>query len=823
VTEHRASFFSHAPRDADDRQVNRVPHARAEEADRGSIGAAGSRFAHDFSAIRVSTPAAASNASGLVRMPHAVFDSLPSPGHPLDAAARAYMEPLFGHDFSRVRVHVDASAAESAAAVGANAYTVGQHVVFGRGRFDPASDGGRRLMAHELAHTVQQRSTRTEPLGRAQSREHEAEHAAERVASGRNVSGLTTSGLALACQPSGGMDTPVEDQRAKARTRREEARKLQQFKRSKEWRAYVQAARELAAADARLEAFKKSKDYATLVRLDEAKARLAQVLVERSRKESELTAAKAAEALAREKAAQAEERYRQAMVQAQESARSARFATRLLSVPAAIGHTVEAVVACPLAETGIGAVGCIHGFTSLYSDLDTLVNDNQQPNLFHQAGVGVAKLAGASDETANAVGAGVDTAGSFAALSMPAYYPSPTIETGPVPRLGPPAAEPPTPRGPSVAAEAPPIAEPMPPAAQTAPTTTAPGRSGFMGALAVKLRLLGAPVVRGADEFNVHAPGGAPAEVSTAEPAAVTSPAPMRPGSTAPTPDAPASTQSVATATAPSVRGVPGPSTTQVTTAASGPVDPLPAPTPPAAAVSARVLGSQRPSTVPVTAPGQIGQGQPGAIAAAVGSARQRAQPAAGAGQGQAVRTPHSGTQPSAPTVVAASHSPDVDQMVASYRAATQGTRDIVNVTDNEIAYVFDVTKPQAGRNVANRVIAVSGVSGPSHGARDKSRMAGHPNPSGADRGHLSSRGQGGGYDINLAPQDPRLNRGWSLHGREWRAIERYLADNPGTHFVVRLIYTDDSDWADRFEYSVRQPDGQWRTTHFDNPRPARH
>jgi hypothetical protein len=323
----------------------------------------------------------------------------------------------------------------------------------------------------------------------------------------------------------------------------------------------------------------------------------------------------------------------------------------------------------------------------------------------------------------------------------------------------------------------------------------------------------------------VHAPGGAPAEVSTAEPAAVTSPAPMRPGSTAPTPDASASTQSVvpATATAPSVRGVPGPSTTQLTTAASGPVDPLPAPPPPAAAVSARVLGSQRPSTVPVTAPGQIGQGQPGAIAAAVGSARQRAQPAAGAGQGQAVRTPHSGTQPSAPTVVAASHSPDVDQMVASYRAATQGTRDIVNVTDNEIAYVFDVTKPQAGRNVANRVIAVSGVSGPSHGARDKSRMAGHPNPSGADRGHLSSRGQGGGYDINLAPQDPRLNRGWSLHGREWRAIERYLADNPGTHFVVRLIYTDDSDWADRFEYSVRQPDGQWRTTHFDNPRPARH
>ena len=210
--------------------------------------------------------------------------------------------------------------------------------------------------------------------------------------------------------------------------------------RSKEWRAYVQATRDLAAADARLEAFKKTKDYAALVRLDEAKTQLAHVLAERSRKQAELAAAKANEALAREWAAQAEERYRQAMIRAQEAARKARFWTRLLSIPAAIGHSVEAVVACPLAETGIGAVGCIHGFTSVYSDLDTLVNDNQQPNLFHQAGAGVAKLAGLSDETGNAVGTAVDIGGSFAALSMPAYHPSATLGTGPAPQ--PPASRP---------------------------------------------------------------------------------------------------------------------------------------------------------------------------------------------------------------------------------------------------------------------------------------------------------------------------------------------------------------------------------------------
>jgi hypothetical protein len=177
------------------------------------------------------------------------------------------------------------------------------------------------------------------------------------------------------------------------------------------------------------------------------------------------------------------------------------------------------------------------------------------------------------------VGSAADIGGSFAALSIPTYYPSPTLVTEPAPRLAPAAEEVPTPRGRSVATEAPSVAEPIPPAAQAAPTTTAPGRVGLLGALAVKLRLLGAPVVRGADEFNVRVPRAAAAEVSTAEPAAVTSPA-----STASTPDAPALTQPVVpldptapavpaapttagpTAGAPSVPGVPVSSATQSAT-----------------------------------------------------------------------------------------------------------------------------------------------------------------------------------------------------------------------------------------------------------------
>jgi hypothetical protein len=83
---------------------------------------------------------------------------LSSAGSPLDGEARAFMEPRFGHDFAHVRVHVDARAAESARAVGAQAYTVGRHVVFGGGSYAPSTSSGRRLIAHELAHVVQQAS-----------------------------------------------------------------------------------------------------------------------------------------------------------------------------------------------------------------------------------------------------------------------------------------------------------------------------------------------------------------------------------------------------------------------------------------------------------------------------------------------------------------------------------------------------------------------------------------------------------------------------------------------------------------------------------------
>jgi outer membrane protein OmpA-like peptidoglycan-associated protein len=131
--------------------------------------------------------------AGPSTVPSIVPDVLRSPGEPLDAAARAFMEPRFGHDFSQVRIHTDAKAAESAQAVNAVAYTVGSSIVFGRGQFAPQTAKGRRLLAHELAHTVQQQGVRGEAQDTGldltaqsleRSLEREADTHAERVVTG---------------------------------------------------------------------------------------------------------------------------------------------------------------------------------------------------------------------------------------------------------------------------------------------------------------------------------------------------------------------------------------------------------------------------------------------------------------------------------------------------------------------------------------------------------------------------------------------------------------------------------------------------------------
>ena len=89
-------------------------------------------------------------------IPPVVDEVLNSSGRPLDTATRAFMEPRFGHDFSQVRVHTDPRAGESAEAVNAQAYTVGRDVVFAPGQYQPTTEAGNAVLAHELSHVVQQ-------------------------------------------------------------------------------------------------------------------------------------------------------------------------------------------------------------------------------------------------------------------------------------------------------------------------------------------------------------------------------------------------------------------------------------------------------------------------------------------------------------------------------------------------------------------------------------------------------------------------------------------------------------------------------------------
>ena len=119
-------------------------------------------------------------------VPPIVHEVLRSRGQPLDPQTRAFMEPRFGHDFSNVRVHTDARAAESASAVSALAYTVGRDVVFGAGQYAPETSAGRRLLAHELTHVVQQHGSSEGSVRIGQSGdpyEEEASRAAETLSS----------------------------------------------------------------------------------------------------------------------------------------------------------------------------------------------------------------------------------------------------------------------------------------------------------------------------------------------------------------------------------------------------------------------------------------------------------------------------------------------------------------------------------------------------------------------------------------------------------------------------------------------------------------
>lgn len=140
-----------------------VPSPAREAAARPNGGLDGHRSLGPAAILHLQRTAGNASVAQLLEEDH--DDDGPSPvtdvvgsgrGQPLDGETRSFMEARLGHDFGDVRVHTGSRAGESAKAVQANAYTVGRDVVFGSGQWSPGTDGGRRMLAHELTHVVQQ-------------------------------------------------------------------------------------------------------------------------------------------------------------------------------------------------------------------------------------------------------------------------------------------------------------------------------------------------------------------------------------------------------------------------------------------------------------------------------------------------------------------------------------------------------------------------------------------------------------------------------------------------------------------------------------------
>jgi hypothetical protein len=133
-------------------QVTRTSEPRLQRACAcgGEAGAGGSC---DACNRKKSLQRKAEGGGAVGNVPPQVGSALAAPGRPLDAATRSFFESRFGHDFSRVRVHTDDAAAAS---VRAHAFTVGERIVFAANQYRPTTHEGRRLLAHELTHVVQQ-------------------------------------------------------------------------------------------------------------------------------------------------------------------------------------------------------------------------------------------------------------------------------------------------------------------------------------------------------------------------------------------------------------------------------------------------------------------------------------------------------------------------------------------------------------------------------------------------------------------------------------------------------------------------------------------
>jgi hypothetical protein len=162
----------------------------------------------------------AGTGAGAALAPPVVHEVLRSPGQALDPATRTYFEDRFGHDFSRVRVHTDSRAEESARSVHALAFTVGNDIVMGAQQYSMCTRAGRGLLAHELVHVLQQSQAAASGLPGSDIRigdphgeaEREAEAQADRAVVGTPVHPYSVHLSRQATDPDDGQPAATDTQ-----------------------------------------------------------------------------------------------------------------------------------------------------------------------------------------------------------------------------------------------------------------------------------------------------------------------------------------------------------------------------------------------------------------------------------------------------------------------------------------------------------------------------------------------------------------------------------------------------------------------------------
>jgi uncharacterized protein DUF4157 len=190
------------PSDIFEREADTVADHVMKMASRPAIGSAPATVQRKCACGGMAGPTG--ECEGCRQVPSIVHEVLRSPGQSLDATTRAFVEPRFGYDFSHVRIHSSEAAGQSAREVSAQAYTVGNDIVFGSGRFAPETPEGRHLLSHELAHVIQQSGDATPTLQR--------QPAAPGRTAEKSEDTFAASGAATASQEKQGELSPIRQE-----------------------------------------------------------------------------------------------------------------------------------------------------------------------------------------------------------------------------------------------------------------------------------------------------------------------------------------------------------------------------------------------------------------------------------------------------------------------------------------------------------------------------------------------------------------------------------------------------------------------------------